>query len=371
MKYITQEITIQSLLNLIKSDKLDLNPSYQRNFIWTPKDQSDLIDTILAGYPLPNLFLYDDGYGNFEMVDGQQRSKTILKFYNGEITSSIATNKLYFSDLVSKSDFLEYRIPVVKISNLKEQENLKDFYVLINKKGKTLNTPELYKSEFHDKRLMLLANEIIEDQKLIDLDLFTDSARNRMNDRLFVEELILLTKYGITEKKDGLEELYKLDITVDDYHELKQNIDNVLNIIHYLNSSIAKIKNTRYRQKNDFYTFFGFVKENLDQVNELFEYQYRILLLLNGKDGEGRQLIRPTNEDCEILKRYALNCVTQSNSKNARIERIDFFNTILKCKSENDEQVIELVNYLSEVYSDMNFSFKDVYGYKLIDWSRM
>lgn len=364
MKYITQELTVQMLLDMIKNERLDLNPSYQRNFIWTPKDQSDLIDTILSGFPLPNLFIYDDGEGKFEMVDGQQRSKTILKFYNGEIASS--DSKLYFNQLNSKEDFLDYRIPVVKISDLKKTESLKDFYVLINRKGKTLNTPEIYKSEFHDTQLMRLANEITEDQKLIELDIFTDSARNRMNDRLFVEELIILTKYGITEKKEDLEDLYKSDITESESQDLKNTFDNVLRVIHGLNNSVAKIKNTRYKQKNDFYTLFGFVKDNIDQDMKLFEYQYKVLLLLNGKDKEGRQLIRPTNEDCEILKKYALNCVTQSNSKRARKERIDFFEEVLKNKTEENENLISLINYLSEIYEDSEFQFKDVYGYKLI-----
>lgn len=367
MEYTITEISVKSLLDLIKSERLNLNPSYQRNFIWTPKDQSDLIDTILLGFPLPNLFLYDDGAGKFEMVDGQQRSKTILKFYNGEITSTKETGRQYFNHLKYKEEFLSYRIPIVRIYDLKADESLKDFYVLINKKGKMLNTPELYKSEFHDSRLMLLANEIIEDQKFIELNLFTDSARNRMNDRLFVEELILLTKFGITEKKDELEDLYKADITEIEHQELKQTIDKVLSIIYHLNNSVEKINKTRYRQKNDFYTLFGFIKDNLEQEVALFEYQYKILILLNGIDDQGRQLIRPTNEDCEVLKRYALNCVTQSNSKKARIDRLEFFNRILKSTSEDDGQVIELLNYLSEIFPEKSIQLRNIYGYKLID----
>lgn len=56
MDYKFQEFTIRWLVDLIDDSKVDLSPSYQRNFIWSPLDQSHLIDTIIKGYPLPNFF---------------------------------------------------------------------------------------------------------------------------------------------------------------------------------------------------------------------------------------------------------------------------------------------------------------------------
>ena len=40
--------------------------------------------------------------------------------------------------------------------------------------------------------------------------------------------------------------------------------------------------------------------------------------------------IRPTQEHCEPLRDYARNCVSQSNSKKARMERSAFFNALMR-----------------------------------------
>ena len=58
MKYQIKEITISQLIEWIKRDQINLHPPYQRNFIWSSKDQKLLIDSILKGYPLPNFFIY-------------------------------------------------------------------------------------------------------------------------------------------------------------------------------------------------------------------------------------------------------------------------------------------------------------------------
>jgi uncharacterized protein with ParB-like and HNH nuclease domain len=94
MDYTLKEFTIYQLFDLVDKDRIDLNPSYQRNFIWSPDDQRDLIDTILKGYPLPSFFLFIKSDGRYEMVDGQQRTKTIYRFIKGEITASRKMNKV-------------------------------------------------------------------------------------------------------------------------------------------------------------------------------------------------------------------------------------------------------------------------------------
>jgi len=147
MDYSFKEFTIQQLVELIEKSQIDLNPSYQRNFIWSSDDQKTLIDSILLGYPLPSFFIYQNNVGTFEMVDGQQRSKTIFRFVKGLITSSRKTGGLKF-DNVEANSILKYKLPFIVIENLKANDSLSDFYVLINKKGVHLNTSEVNKSEF-------------------------------------------------------------------------------------------------------------------------------------------------------------------------------------------------------------------------------
>lgn len=60
---------------------LELNPSYQRGNVWTDKESSELIDSVLRGIPLPSIILNQrEGDETLEIVDGKQRLTAILRF---------------------------------------------------------------------------------------------------------------------------------------------------------------------------------------------------------------------------------------------------------------------------------------------------
>jgi hypothetical protein len=66
--------------------KIDPRPQYQRGSVWTRKQKQLLMDSILRGMDIPKLYLRSvDGHGyDFEVVDGQQRLRTIWEFFDGE-----------------------------------------------------------------------------------------------------------------------------------------------------------------------------------------------------------------------------------------------------------------------------------------------
>ena len=368
MEYTFQQFTIQQLVELIDKDLIDLNPSYQRNFIWTLDDQKALIDTILKDYPLPSFFVFQKNANPFkyEMIDGQQRSKTIFRFVKGFISSSKQTGNLIFENSDTKK-ILNYKLTFVVVKNLSINDSLNDYYVLINKQGVHLNTPEINKSEYQDTLFYKLADEILSYQGFINLNLFTEATSRRMNDRAFVEELLAYLKLGNKDKKAAVEKIYPEDINIDEYTLLKDLFYSIIDIIEEFNI-IKPIKDTRYKQKNDFYTLFSFVYENKHLPIDTLKYQYQILLVLDNVDSEGRQFIRPTNEDCIVLKEYANNCVTQSNSKVARDSRLNFFNHLLKNSiNGSNEKLNDVLNYLEMVYGEDKIKLKQVGGFQLLD----
>ena len=369
MQYLFKEFTLRELVGLVDSNQIDLNPPYQRNFIWSSTNQKELIDSILKGYPLPSFFFYQKPNGKYEMVDGQQRTKTVYRFINGEITTSKSSGSLHFNG-IDQLKLFEYRIIVVIISNLTPEDSLNDFYVLINKKGIHLNTPEMNKSEFYDKRFLQLSNSLLIYQNFIDLNLFSDAVSKRMNDRAFVEELLGYLYMGIKDKKQAVEMIYENDISEADYKTLEKKFTNVIDRIYDV-SQTNPISETRYKQRNDFYTLFAFINENISEDLEIAKYQYKILLILDGKDLDGRQLIRPSNNECEALREYANNCVTQSNSKSARESRLNFFNSILKNpQSTPNDTLLDVLNYLTTVF-DESIQLREVGPYYLLDIDKL
>lgn len=356
MKFKFKIWLIKDLIDLIQKDGIDLKPPYQRNFIWSPKEQKSLIDSILRGFPLPSFFIYKIDENAYEMVDGQQRSRTLLHFYNGDICSS---DKKHIND-IDKNTFLNYKLNLALIYDLSPEDSLEEFYALVNRTGQRLNIPELFKAQYHQTKFLQLVEDLVNYQKFIDLDLFAESTKKRMNDRSFVEEIIAYIKHGITDKKEQVERIYKIDITDEEYIILGDKFKEIIDRVTFLNN-LHPINKTRYKQKNDFYTLFNFIYEHGFLDDNYLDYCYRLMLILQND-------ISPSNEDCEPLKNYALNCVSQSNSKKAREERLDFFKKILLNKEMNgNDFIVDIIEYYNNFYKTGLNKLKSIKSYWCID----
>ncbi|MGF7173177.1 DUF262 domain-containing protein [Azospirillum doebereinerae] len=64
-----------------KKQQLELNPTYQRDFVWSNSDSQMLIESILRGIPLPSIILARvSSSQSYQIVDGKQRVTAILRF---------------------------------------------------------------------------------------------------------------------------------------------------------------------------------------------------------------------------------------------------------------------------------------------------
>ena len=72
---------VKDIKDEAESQKLELNPSYQRDIVWATSDSQKLIESMLRGIPLPSIILNRrKGSGVYEIVDGKQRLTAILRF---------------------------------------------------------------------------------------------------------------------------------------------------------------------------------------------------------------------------------------------------------------------------------------------------
>lgn len=362
MKYSIKEITISQLIEWIKKDKINLHPPYQRNFIWTSKDQKLLIDSIMKGYPLPNFFIYKKKDDTYDMVDGQQRATTISKYVKGEFADS---GKHFYKD-VDQSKFLSYILNVTEVYDIDStnDESLEDFYSLVNKRGVHLNSAEVNKAQYHDAPFMILVNELMDLQGLSELDIFSTKTVQRMNDRSLIEELVAyLFKGNVTDKRKAVDELLESTLEVAKVEQVREEFKSILDTLCVLND-IKPLKETRFKQRNDFYTLFCFIAKHKELSRNVLSEQYRFLTFI-----DEHEYIRPTNDDCETFKEYAYHCVTQSNSKLARITRLSILEDLLivKNREERSPRMSEVFEYLESEYDLDEISYIDIEGYKVID----
>jgi len=73
------DFNIKTIFDFIESGSVKI-PGFQRNYVWDQKRASKLIESILIGLPVPQVFLYEESRNNFLVIDGQQRLMSIYYF---------------------------------------------------------------------------------------------------------------------------------------------------------------------------------------------------------------------------------------------------------------------------------------------------
>lgn len=74
------DFSFGELLNLHKSGEIVIRPEYQRLFRWSIEQRSRLIESVLLKLPLPPIFLIEDESGVLELIDGLQRTSSVIQF---------------------------------------------------------------------------------------------------------------------------------------------------------------------------------------------------------------------------------------------------------------------------------------------------
>lgn len=223
------------------SKKYIIHPVFQRHFVWTKKQKSSLIETILTGMPMPNIYTYLDLNKDKELIiDGQQRLTTIKKFINNEFKLSGLENKHlngfdYFTlPEEYKNRIKNYKLNITQIDNLNNTNILYEIFKKFNTGATKLNAQELRNCIYQGK-----FNSTIQD--LTKYEGFSKIFKDKEIDRMEKEEYILRF-FALYENFDS----YKQDIKtfLDEYSNEKMKMnelsEEIFNI--QINKLILKFK---------------------------------------------------------------------------------------------------------------------------------
>lgn len=149
MKIELKEITVRELTDgytdndengvIGYGSKLDIRPPYQREFIYKDKQRDAVIDTIKKDFPLNVMYWAVRDDGNFEVIDGQQRTISICQFVEGDF----GFQNRYFHNLQNdeKDQILNYKLMIYLCSGT-DSERL-EWFKTINIAGEKLTDQEL------------------------------------------------------------------------------------------------------------------------------------------------------------------------------------------------------------------------------------
>ena len=180
-----QQYPISDLYSWIKDGSLKLAPEFQRGEIWVPSAQSYFIDTLLRELPCPSVYIrfqtdLETKTSYRELVDGQQRLSTIVKFIDGNLTldkrsKEFAGKTFDTLDYEDQKRFLSYQIGIEQLFGA-DDDTVLDIFHRINAYGLSLNKQELRHGKFQggeiqrrvqvdsDKGIRTMGNNLVEVQ---------------------------------------------------------------------------------------------------------------------------------------------------------------------------------------------------------------
>ena len=121
------------------SDKLDIRPPFQREFVYKDKQRDAVIDTITKNFPLNVMYWADRGDDTYEVIDGQQRTISVARYVDGDFSF----NGMYFANLPDdkQARILNYPLSIYICSGTNSEKL--EWFKTINIAGERLSDQEL------------------------------------------------------------------------------------------------------------------------------------------------------------------------------------------------------------------------------------
>jgi hypothetical protein len=154
-------------------------PSFQRKFVWTIRQSSLLIESLLMGLPVPQAFFFVEPDGRNLVIDGLQRIMSVVYFFSGYFgeetyqgkktvfrLTSLSAQSPYagktYNDL-SDSDQRKLRGSVLRVINVKQlgpkNDDTSAYHIFerLNTGGTPLTSQEIRNCVYHGPIVELLS----------------------------------------------------------------------------------------------------------------------------------------------------------------------------------------------------------------------
>lgn len=304
-----------------QTNTLVLTPKFQRRGVWTDGARSLLIDTLLRGMPVPPIYLRarqsDDRQRIVrEVVDGQQRIASILKYLRNELKLSKSLNTDWankrFSELTSKcqDQIRQYSFNCEVFRAISDQEVL-EIFTRLNTYSIPLNQQELRNGKYFGyfkQSAYALAHDYLEFWRRHRI--FSERAIARMLEVELTSELMIAEMSGLQDKKKSIDSFYeKYDERFPNQRGIESRFSLTLNRIE---EAIGDILNdSEFVRAPLFYSLFCAVFHKIYGLPGITPPNRRRSFSMADRGGLSAavaklsQLISDAKEDQRVPRRYA------------------------------------------------------------------
>jgi len=237
--------------------KIVLDSDFQRENVWSIKQNSELIESVLMGLPLPIFYFNQDKYGRIIVVDGRQRLTALFKYMNGDYALRglrvLDLNGRRFDDLspLYQTKIEDYQISAHVIMPPTPERIKYDIFDRVNRGGTMLNKQEIRNALYQGKSTRLL-NEIVSTDEFAHATGGAFNRDKRMKNKYLVSRFFAGYLYLNNIIKDSNGNSYVYGGDIDDL--LGRTLDTINTM---QDEDVEKIKNLTTTLLSRVYAAFG------------------------------------------------------------------------------------------------------------------
>lgn len=197
MKNSPETKRVRQILAGISSGEIRPRPDFQRNLVWSNKDKLAFLDTVLRGYPFPEIYMatgevnLDTAEGTELLVDGQQRVTTLHQYFANSPALKLDASIKPYRDLSvgEKEAFMNYEVAVRHLGIIETAEIIEVFR-RINSTSYALNAMEVDNARYNGP-LKKCAEWMAKREFFADHKTFSLRETRRMRDVVYAVTIII------------------------------------------------------------------------------------------------------------------------------------------------------------------------------------
>lgn len=347
IKVRSDKIAVAVLSKMIDNKSIDLNPSFQRNFVWNGFQKSRLIESILLRIPLPMFYFAEDEEGKLTVVDGLQRISTIKDFMD---------NKFPLKDLQYLDDSCGGRYYETKENKKGLDAKYLRWFDLTSISANIIDPTSPFNVKYDIFRRINTGGRPLNNQEIRNC-LTGQGLRDALKEMVNLREFKTATDYSIKSTRMEDQELALRFLVFYQMYEKHKSIDEYNG---YMESTLDVFTESNIKtKKNDFNAYIGLFHNAMVNSEYLIgrKFAFRKIQTKDILPTSYKQLINKALFVCTsiLLANYNCDKIKELNNENA-------LSHIIAEQIESNNEFLNYLSYGTNGKANLLYTFKLLNG---------
>lgn len=340
MKTSADNRRVRQILSGVKHGTIIPRPEFQRNLVWSNKDRVAFLDTVLRGYPFPEIYValtevdLETAEGAEMLVDGQQRVTTLFQYFEGSQSLKLPAGIAPYRELDAgqQTNFMNYEVAVRNLGVVSIEE-VKEVFRRINATSYALNAMEINNARYNGA-LKITADKIAADDLFNRHKTFSTREVQRMRNTVYALTIIISMVSSYFHRDDEIENY--LEMYNDDFPLGQEVMERFATARSFL-ESLSLDDKSRAWKKTDLLVLLVEIDRILNRENIELDPDVVGPALVNFYNRVDAELAEPSGD--EDLQAYFRTTVQATNDRSSRINRGKVIRKVLLATVGRQDQV--------------------------------